>query len=663
MGQVSFELPAAGTYTVTAELNGQTVEQTVEVTENGQTTVLPIVFFAAWIVVTSPVGTALTVSKGSTTYTRVSTGLDRFQVESPGTWTVSGVRDGLETNVATVNVETERIDYPVTLTIWAATLTISGPEGMKVTAVNGSMTKTGVIGTGPLVLTVQMPGTWTVTGTFEGASAFETVDVTGEGNYPVTLSVFEASLTISGPEGMAVTAVHGSHSKTGTIGASALTLTVQTAGIWTVTGTIENASAVQEVDVNDAADYPVSLAVPSILVTVDEGAAVTATSGDTTLTKTSIGTALFYLPSLGDYTITAVREESEYSPVVIEVSQAQEYSVTLKAKPKELTYGGTATALSIARDTIAAVSTESYALFAGGRKISNPVYANVDAYNSSLTHTTPPNLSMARKGIGAACAGAYALFAGGMSISASNVGTFRNQVDAYDSELVHSMPSSLSKATEPGAASVGSYALFPAGGYVSVDVYDTLLTRSTAGDLSAADYTIGSPFGSYAVFAGTITTNVNIYDESLIHTTAAPLGVLRSKFAAAVVGNYILFAGGVTYRNNRPYQYLNTIDVYDEKLTRTSLVTLSIGRESLAGISMKGYSLFGGGTANSSSNTSAVVDAFDTNLTRITPVVLSMSRTSLGGVAVGKYGIFAGGYSKLANTAVAEDITDIYIAG
>ena len=103
----------------------------------------------------------------------------------------------------------------------------------------------------------------------------------------------------------------------------------------------------------------------------------------------------------------------------------------------------------------------------GGSSASNVV----DAYNASLTRTTPTALSTARDSLAGASAGDYALFGGGY---ANN--SISDVVDAYNASLTRTTPTALSAARQNLAgASVGDYTLF-AGGYASdnssaVDAY------------------------------------------------------------------------------------------------------------------------------------------------------------------------------------------------
>ena len=102
-----------------------------------------------------------------------------------------------------------------------------------------------------------------------------------------------------------------------------------------------------------------------------------------------------------------------------------------KARPffsgGELAYYGTATALSVARNKLAATAVGNYALFGGGVYVSSGGVrsAVVDAYNASLTRSTPTDLSTPRYHLAATSIGDYALFGGGYDGKLSAV------VDAY----------------------------------------------------------------------------------------------------------------------------------------------------------------------------------------------------------------------------------------
>ena len=82
--------------------------------------------------------------------------------------------------------------------------------------------------------------------------------------------------------------------------------------------------------------------------------------------------------------------------------------------------------------------------------------------SGELVHSTPTALSAAREFLAGASVGNYALFAGGVYDIFS--GSYRNVVDAYNTDLVHSTPTALSVARgHLAGASVGNYAMFAGG--------------------------------------------------------------------------------------------------------------------------------------------------------------------------------------------------------
>ena len=122
----------------------------------------------------------------------------------------------------------------------------------------------------------------------------------------------------------------------------------------------------------------------------------------------------------------------------------------------------------------------------------------------------------------------------------------------------------------------------------------------------------------------------------------SPLTVAKSQHAAASVGKYAVFAGGMMMRNNVP-DYLATTDAYDSSLTHTNPQSLGKGRRWLAATNVGGkYAVFGGGGESSKT---AYTDAYDASLTKASISNLSGDgRYRLAATGVGKYGLFGGGY-------------------
>lgn len=263
----------------------------------------------------------------------------------------------------------------------------------------------------------------------------------------------------------------------------------------------------------------------------------------------------------------------------------------------------------------------------------------------------PITLSNSRFGLAATATSSYALFGGG-----------GNAVDAYNNLLAHSVAT---RFTYPkwwiDATTVGDYAIFgggheggvdSSGHYIyhpQVDAYNASLTHYTPTAFSIARVRYAATtVGNYALFGGgdyeyatsaeIFYNTVDVYDNSLTKTTTTPLSMERTMLAATTVGNYGLFAGGVNdiYRTAR-------IDVYDSYLTQQSLIYLSVARYHLAATTIGGYAIFGGGRIGASTIVDTV-DAFDVSLTRLVLSSLSQPRYQLTATNLNDYAVFGGGW-------------------
>ncbi len=302
---------------------------------------------------------------------------------------------------------------------------------------------------------------------------------------------------------------------------------------------------------------------------------------------------------------------------------------------------------------VAAASTTSYAVFAGGYISSSPYYrAYVSAYDEDLTRTLPTDLSSARGHLAAATIGSYILFGGGTNASSSNV------VDAYDASLTRSTPTTLSAARgDLSGITIGAYALFAGGTGDStvVDAYDSNLTRSTAIVLGTGRYLMAAAtVGYYALFAGGKNSsntygvnNVDVYDTDLTHTTTT-LSVSRLAMGSGSNQNYALFAGGETSNGQ------TTANAFDDSLTRTTPTSLTQGRGYMGCAYQAPYILLAGGD-NSGTSQYNYVDSYDESLTYHSESALTTTTKYLAGASIGIYAIFAGGYngSSYVSTAYA----------
>ena len=346
----------------------------------------------------------------------------------------------------------------------------------------------------------------------------------------------------------------------------------------------------------------------TLTVKVEAGAQVTAKCGDKEISALSTtGTVVMELPSEGTWSITAARGMTQYTTASIIV--ASKFSAEL-VPANHVDYFITATPLSEARGDLAAATVGDHVLFAGGI-LSGALSledrsAAVDAYNTSLTRSTPTPLSEERSLLAATSVGGYALFAGGCKVG----GYESAVVDAYNPNLTRSTPKLplIVGRRNLAAASVGSYALFAGGSRYGigpsdvVDAYDEALTRSTPIVLTTArvDF-VGATSGGYALFAGGGGSSgmaVDAYDVSLTRTTApAALSFVRENLAAVSVRGYTLFGGGRRYVGVDGYYMNETVDAYDFDLTKRSVASLNKGRTDLAAAAVGDYALFGGGSS------------------------------------------------------------------
>ena len=386
-------------------------------------------------------------------------------------------------------------------------------------------------------------------------------------------------------------------------------------------------------------------AVP-LTVTVESGATVTAVNGDTILTAMSVdGQAIFVLSSGGTWTITAIIGGQSTPQRQITVQSG--YSIEVNLGPQKIE---DVTPLNYGRYSLAAAKNSNFAIFAGGQSDANSVGTSaVDTYDSELSRSTPSiYLSEARRDLAGTGIGIYALFGGGYTTPSNVLDT----VDVYDNYLTHTNATALSSARYGLSAAAGTQALF-GGGNSTVDAYDDSLTRSSPQGLSSSRmYLSASNLGDIVLFGGGATSSVvDSYDGSLTRTILDSLSIARGYIASATVGEYVLFAGGLG-----DYSY-STVDVYDSTLTRLSsgVPRLSVARFLLAGTSLNGMALFGGGNISSritSYSPSNVVDVFDSDLTRVLATELDAARYSLAATSVGSYILFSGGVNK--STAIQQ---------
>lgn len=222
----------------------------------------------------------------------------------------------------------------------APQLEVSVATGSAITCTNGETTLTGTSVGGKCVFDLPGYGTWSLYATLNGqTTATETVVVDQVKQYAVTLSYFAATLTVTAESGAVVTATLGTKQYTGTCGSNGkCALTVNYAGTYSMTATksgVSSSTASASVSTSGGS-YTATVKFCTLTVTIDSGSTVKAVNGSTTLTATSNGTAKFYLPNTGTWSVTATKNGetatgsvacSSYTGYTLELSYVKVFGV------------------------------------------------------------------------------------------------------------------------------------------------------------------------------------------------------------------------------------------------------------------------------------------------------------------------------------------------
>ena len=221
-----------------------------------------------------------------------------------------------------------------------------------------------------------------------------------------------------------------------------------------------------------------------------------------------------------------------------------------------------------ARTSKGAANVGNYALFAGGNLIQKfgagaPVNT-INAINSSLTLSSIA-LSKAKRAVCGGKVGNYALFAGGLGGGLLNPSCYTD-VDAYNASLTRISVTAIDTGIDSVrcSASIGSsYVLFRVGVAAlppfEINAYDASLTkRSVTVPVKDSNEMAATSSENYAIFADK--HFVVAYNDSLTCCMMTPLSDGRSSGAAATIGNYVLFAGGIS--SSGDVHQKDIVDVY-----------------------------------------------------------------------------------------------------
>lgn len=323
-------------------------------------------------------------------------------------------------------------------------------------------------------------------------------------------------------------------------------------------------------------------------------------------------------------------------------------------------YQGEATAMSIARGDFAAANAGNYLLFAGGW--TGGYYSDgytvtnvVDAYNASLTRSTPTALTTARSELAGAWVGTSALFYGGYVSS-----SYHGERTWYNASLTKTQTSSTRWSCATGGSWSGK-AIIAGGGERSSSPSDYLWKYDelgTTGSGSGMGYSAMFPAvatnSSYLVVAGgggtsdsskPIATAMG-FNSSFTRTTATSLSVARAVPTGGTIGSYAVITGGHNSSDATAYKI---VDAYNTSLTKTTADNMSYNHYwKHQCVTLNGLLIVYGGA-------SGHVDCYDASLTHTIEdaPALSNANTRMAAGVIGDYGLFAGGLSGGSSSAMA----------
>lgn len=220
----------------------------------------------------------------------------------------------------------------------------------------------------------------------------------------------------------------------------------------------------------------------------------------------------------------------------------------------------TPTALSVARTSIGAGTTSSYALAMGGRNYaSSTFYSTIDVYDSALTRTTPVSLSVARFNVQGTQGGF-----GGKCVAFNGASTTElGEIERFDDTLTNlGTAIGVNGRVSHAAFVVGRYAIGGGGrkldntlNYSTVDCFDDTWTAASPSGLSSArqqlnasqdtDIMVGGfACGLTGTTSATASVTLDFYNHLLTRSTIS-FGLARYSATFGRVGKFMLLGGGV----------------------------------------------------------------------------------------------------------------------
>ena len=293
----SYSVTTAGIYTVTGtDLNSCTNTQTVGLIVNSNPTVTPVSSSSA----ICSGATATLTAGGASTYTWTSgPSTSSYSVTTAGVYTVTGTDLNLCTNTQTVSLV---VNSNPTVTAVSSSSAICSGQTATLTA-GGASTYTWTSGSSTSSYSVTIAGIYTVTGTdLNSCTNTQTVSLIVNSN-PTVTAVSSSSAICSGQT--ATLTAGGASTYTWTSGPSTSSYSVNTAGVYTVTGTdLNSCTNTQTVGLIVNSNPTITAVSSSSAICSGQTATLTAGGASTYTWTSGPSTSSYSVITAGVYTVT-----------------------------------------------------------------------------------------------------------------------------------------------------------------------------------------------------------------------------------------------------------------------------------------------------------------------------------------------------------------------
>lgn len=309
-GSWTLLVPSAGAWTVEASNTEQTVSSIVTVTGDGHHTSTTIKFFAATINITYPAGATCTCTDGTTMYQDPeNSGYWVLTVPRKNEWLIQVSLNGKSISGSVIITEDGQV-IDKTVKFFQSYINITYPVGASCICVNGNDTYYAPDTGGSWTVTVPRTGTWEIKAELEEQVCSGTVEITADEQVVnKKIKFFAATINVTYPAGSVCTCTSsdGTTTYTAPDTSGSWTITVLKADKWLIEaeGSEQTVSNTAEI-VEDEQVVDVTVKFFEAYIHVDpRGAYDIVTCSDGITTYEDIGTAMFKVPRVGKWTVTA----------------------------------------------------------------------------------------------------------------------------------------------------------------------------------------------------------------------------------------------------------------------------------------------------------------------------------------------------------------------